>query len=371
MAIQIIPYTESWIPAVVEFNERLRRAGQTMRFPESQIPAWLPPLTGRSIYQEYFLAVEGESVRGAYILKRQIFSIHGEDVEVGNLQLPISEGTVDRRYAALGLQLLTDALRRQPLLYSLGIGGYQQALAMLMKASGFRISTVPFLAYVNRPVRFCREIKYLRQSFLRRLALDATAFSGLAWGASRLHQIVSVKRPSESTGYRVERVNEFGTWADRLWDAVRSCDDLAAVRDREVLNILYPRVDPRFIILKLDRGDQCIGWTVLLATDLSHHKHFGAMRLGSIVDNLSLPGCEALVAATATAWLRKERVDLIVSNQTGQQWVNALRSQGFFTGPSNFLLALSRELVKRLSPLEADTCRMHFNRGDGDGPIHL
>jgi hypothetical protein len=104
---------------------------------------------------------------------------------------------------------------------------------------------------------------------------------------------------------------------------------------------------------------------------LKNHKQFGNMRLGSLVDCLSLKGHEAAVASLAADYLRQRGVDLIVSNQLHPDWGAGLRAAGLITGPSNFGLALSPPLA-RLAGCEADALpRWHFNRGDGDGPINL
>ncbi len=73
--------------------------------------------------QEYLLALEGDTVRGGYILKPQAFAFEGEQRMIADYHLPISEGIVDGRYAPVGALILMDALKRQPLLFSLGIGG--------------------------------------------------------------------------------------------------------------------------------------------------------------------------------------------------------------------------------------------------------
>jgi len=49
------------------------------------------------------------------------------------------------------------------------------------------------------------------------------------------------------------------------------------------------------------------------------------------------------------------------------QVVSALRADGFFAGPSNFLFAAS----KGLTALGVPSADLHMNRGDGDGPVNL
>jgi hypothetical protein len=48
-----------------------------------------------------------------------------------------------------------------------------------------------------------------------------------------------------------------------------------------------------------------------------------------------------------------------------------LKAAGFWKGPSNYLLALSKGLGKLLEPLDEAIPRIHFNRGDGDGRVNL
>ena len=42
MHVDFIPFQKEWIEAVAQFNRRLREGGQTVFFPESPIPEWLP-----------------------------------------------------------------------------------------------------------------------------------------------------------------------------------------------------------------------------------------------------------------------------------------------------------------------------------------
>jgi hypothetical protein len=138
------------------------------------------------MFQECYVAVEnGSSVRGGYILKRQTFMIQGERHSVGCYRLPLSEGLTDRKYGAVGLRLLTDALKREPLLYVLGIGGMHERLSRMLTALSWSHAVLlHFLAI--RPFRVARQRSYLRTSLLRRMTLDLAAFPGGAWLLSRV-----------------------------------------------------------------------------------------------------------------------------------------------------------------------------------------
>jgi hypothetical protein len=107
----------------------------------------------------------------------------------------------------------------------------------------------------------------------------------------------------------------------------------------------------------------------VLDTQMRDHKQFGNLRVGSIVDGLAAGGAVGDVVHKATAVLEKQGVDLVISNQLHAEWSAPLLEAGFRKGPSNFLLALSPALAGLAAG--APETAFHFNRGDGDGPIHL
>ena len=109
----------------------------------------------------------------------------------------------------------------------------------------------------------------------------------------------------------------------------------------------------------------------MLDTQMSGHKQFGSMRVGSIVDCLASPADAAAVIRAATRFLETRGVDIIISNQSSSAWCKALAANGYLTGPSNFILALSPKLAESLTPLPEHKPAIHMNRGDGDGPINL
>jgi hypothetical protein len=360
------------IASVVQFNERIRAGGGRLFFPTSHVSAWLPKLPDRTIFQEYFLALDKqEVVRGAYILKHRPFSIRGDVMSLGDFQLPMSEGIVDRKYVGVGVRLLRDALDRQPLLYALGMGGYEQALPRLLAASGWNMFSVPFFFRIVRPYPFLRNIVYLRRSPLLRCLIGGMAFSGLGWAVIKALQTVHNGRAFRAAPLGVEVVDEFQDWADDLWNAHRGEYGVCGERDSTSLQILYPRDERKFIRLKIGDGKRPVGWVVLLNTPLSCHKQFGNMQLGSIVDCFSSPPNAGLIIRCARAFLERQGVDLIVSNQAHACWGKALHNSGFIRGPSNFLFASSKKLAGLLDARGVGNGHIHMNRGDGDGPIHL
>ncbi|NQU26233.1 MAG: hypothetical protein HQ567_33515 [Candidatus Nealsonbacteria bacterium] len=372
MPITITSFTDEHVSAVTRFNARLTAGGMRSQFPTSPVPRWLPPAPGRTLYQEYFVGVDEDSVvRSAYILKHQDFIIKDRVVSIGDFQLPISEGAVNRAYVDLASQLLLDALRKSPLLYGLGMGGHHLAITRLFKAAGWLLFAVPFYFKVNHPTAFFRKTVFLRNSLAKRLLLDCAAVTGLGWVGIKTIQAMRDKQVRRKSSVTAERVDEFDAWADGLWENCKGDYPMIAVRDAEVLQILYPKEDPRFICLKIRENHTVIGWAVVLDTPMTAHKHFGSMRLGSLVDAMASPANASKVVSAATAHLEERGVDLIVSNQSHSAWCTACQRAGFFRGPSNFLFGGSRKLRKLLDSSSVPTDQIYVNRGDGDGPIHL
>jgi hypothetical protein len=337
----------------------------------------------------------------------------------------------------LGLRMVRDALAREPRLYALGMGGWDKPLPQMLKRLGWSICAVPFHFKVVHPARFLREVRAIRTSPLRRLALDAAAYTGAGWLGMKALGIARRLPPCES-----DLAPSFTPWADEVWERSSPAYALLAQRDAATLDALYPPSDPRFLRVRV-----AAGWAVVLDTQMRDHKQFGDMRVGTIVDCLGPPESASTILGAATSLLERRGVDLIVSNQLHAAWSRGLAECGFRTGPSNYLLALSPALAQtagvvptgtpgragtgaaRRAPNEeavpnasqtrgapsapasqskgpevgqasslpihaqrglrsgvpeprpasppldsSDSCafdHLHFNRGDGDGPIHL
>ena len=368
--LKVVPFTPVHEEAVRRFNRRLEPA-LAAPFPDRSQPDWLPKRDGMNLYQEYFLAVdEGPAVHGGYILKHQDFLIDGTIESIADYRFPLSEGILDQAYNFVGLRLLGSALGKQPRLFALGMGGSEQPLPKMLQAARWGLAPVPFYFRVVRPAAFLRNLAPLRRTWARRTLADMAAAIGLGWLAVKSYQVVRpAMRVPKSTV--CEKVKEFGAWSDELWAACKDRYRLIAVRDSTVLQALYPADDKRFIRIRVTRDGKIVGWAVLLATQMQGHRHFGGMKVGTLVDCLSEPDNAAAVVACARDVLEAERVDLIVTNQSHAAWCRALTACGFIEGPTNFLFAASPKLSAAFRPF--DQCRgsFHVNRGDGDGPIHL
>ena len=374
MSVEIVPYLPEHVPAVQDFNARLRSAGVAEAFGlRSLLPEAIGSQAqlGARIHEELFVAVDGDAVRGGYTLKDQDFIVNGSSASIGFFRQAVSEGTIDNRYVLIGPRLLRDALRREPRIYALGIGGYDQAATRLLKGARFEFVTAPFYFRVEHARRFLREVRPVRSSRARRVASDIAASTGLGTLGIAALQRYRKGLSRDRAALKAGNPGLFGAWANDVWEAARGGFAFGAVRDLALLARLYDGPGNPVIKVTVEGADGPRGWAVCLATQRTDDKYFGNLKLGSIVDLLAVPGHERALINAAVARLRQERVDLIVTNQTFGPLGTALRQAGFLSGPSNFLFAASPALSAELGSLQASLPTFYLNRGDGDGPVNL
>src|SRR6185503_19502091 len=189
MTFTIKPFTEDLIPDVKDLNSRLTAGGAPpeFRFFEHPVSKCLPRISGRKIYEEYFVMLQDGVARGGYVFKHQEFSFNGQIRSVGLQHWTISEGMINKAYSAVALQMLRYVLREQPLLYGLGMGGFDAGpLPKILKALGWSLCSLPFRFKVNHPQRFLMEIRALRKNAGQRMLMDLAALSGVGGLAVRL-----------------------------------------------------------------------------------------------------------------------------------------------------------------------------------------
>jgi hypothetical protein len=370
MAIVIQPYRPEHETAVADFNQRLQQAWQdeNMVFYRWAEPRWLPRSAEARIYNEYFVAVDAGVVRGGYALKTQDFIFpDGQIRPIGYYHHPLSEGIVNKAHAIVGTLLLRDAMQRAPLLYCLGMGGYDNPLPQMLVRLGWMHCPVPFFFHIVNPFRFLRNMQTLRSSRQRRFLMDLAAYSGVGWVGAKLFERYRSLRAPQSAAQRCE-VAGFDADAQilqSLWKEARQTCSFSAVRDAEALRILYPSSEAHLTRVVIKRGGTMIGWAVV--GERRKDAKYGNMRVASVVDCFALDGEMFSVVRSATQTLRRQGFDLILSNQSHQKWGEAFKTAGYLPGPSNFIFAASKKLAELLAPFDEVRPRMHLTRADGDG----
>jgi hypothetical protein len=367
MPTSIQPYLPEHEKAVQEFNARLQAGGaeKDLVFYPTSVPRWLPPAQGCPVYNKYFVALEGGSVRGAYALKHEEVFVRGKGSHsIACYHHPLSEGILRRTYAPVAGMMLRDALARAPKLYALGMGGSDRPLAKMLRASGWTLLPVPFYFRVVRPSLFLREMEALRGPSWRSLLMDLAAVTGIGWAG--IHALQAVRQlGAPRREFVVERMDDFGDWADPLWNAAKETCTLSRIRDCAMLRTLYPAGHSHLTRLRVSRQGAPVGWAVI--GERRADARFGSMRVGSIIDCWALRDECVPVVSVATKALEEQGMDLVVSNQSHRVWGHAFQSAGFLSGISNFIFAASKKLVELLHPFEENKSSLHLTRSDGDG----
>lgn len=371
MALRIVPYEPCHQASAREFDERLRAAGK-LPFPIGDAPPprpAAPPAHGIEFH--HFVALDGDgAVRGGYFVRNQPFLVGGVPHNVGHYSAPITEGVLDNKFAAVGPMMLSHALKWQPLLFAMGMGGRDRPLPRMLVSMGWTMMETPFYFRILNARGFLRGAGPLRTSKLRRIGAEILAATGLGnLGVSLIQGMRT--RGSFDKQFAVETVREAGDWADDLWQSAAPMFSFAGVRNARTLPVLYPSFyKPNSAFRLIDNGKN-VAWAQLLDCQPLNTSYFGSMKVTALVDGLATEAALPSLIAAAVAMAKEQGADLIFSNQMHSAWTRALHRSGFFQGPSNYLLALSKPLAALLAPIDRATPLIHFNRGDGDGRVNL
>ncbi|HUK33236.1 MAG TPA: hypothetical protein VLV86_04960 [Vicinamibacterales bacterium] len=366
----VIAQTREESDAVLAFNDRMRAAQAPADFllPDQPNNSHTLGESPRPIEWTKFVVVDSDDeVHGGFLLMTQPGWLDGELVPVANYQAPLSEALADSRYGLVGMHMLRFVQKHWPFTFAVGMGHADRPLPRLLRAAGWRIRSVPFLFHIVRASRVLRELRVLHESTARRLAARAGALTGAgAIGVAALQH--RAWRPNAASDLQLERVDRWGDWADWLWAERRGSTIFSVIRDRATLECLYPLADERYLAFVARRHNDVVGWAVALNTQMREHLHFGNLRVATVLDAIALPGESARLAAQLRRILVADGADLIVTNQSHEQWVDAFRRAGFLSGPSNYLCAMSTLLSEAVGDRFDG---VHVTRGDGDGRIHL
>ncbi len=155
------------------------------------MPAWLPKVAGRKLFQEYYLAVDDAgAVRGGYILKHQEFWIQRPRPRLR--RLPTAD--LRRRRSTSGLRpgrRATAPRRHRPAALALrsGHGRLRRSRRQLLEAAGWSMFSVPFFFRVVHP-----------SAFLRNMTLPAAARPPVRWRSTPWRYGTGMARHSRRAG---------------------------------------------------------------------------------------------------------------------------------------------------------------------------
>ena len=353
MSYRLVPYTPEWEPSVARANLRLQQSGKApFLFPNRAAPA---QAAGPVRREHWVVADSADEVRGGCLLQTIPAWLGGEQSEVVNVQSPLSEGLVDRRYTGLAPWLLRELNRRHPFSYSVGMGGEHMPYARLLRAVGWRVEPVPFYFRVlagrlflanMRPLRAHPKLGWLAAAGGAAPILPDAAFTLLHAWRSRLS--ASAAAPAAS-----QRPPE--------WSDIRAGYGFAMERTPAVLDALYPLDDHRFV-----RFEAAGAAGVLRVNALKDHPYFGDLTVATLVEAFCRPESQRALLKAAVDESRARGAALLLTNQTAPELVQALHAAGWLPYPSNYLMALSPSMTARVGDQP-----VYINRGDGDGLLNL
>ena len=370
MAYFIEESNQGNVDLIHDFNKDLEDHKISFRLP---VPTSRYSRGDDFIHERSFVLTENKTtIRAGYTLKCQWFKVNDTLLQIGYYYRPVSAGLFNKKFNVCGVLLVNDAQKRYPNIFSLGMGGVSEALPKLLKGLNWNLQKIPFFFKICHPLSFLKNIRYFKGNKLKSFIIFLLGKSGLGWLCIKFFfLIVSLFyiRLKKEPYIAVEGIDVFDQDLNSVWEKAKQHSSFIAVRNCEYLKTLYS--DKRFIKLKFIGDNKIVGWSVSLCTQLDDHKQFGHMKLGSIVDCLSLRGYEKSIIRKTSEMLENKGVDLIVSNQSHVFWKNAFKINSFINGPSNFIFASSRELSNKLVENIKLKNYMHITRGDGDGPINL
>lgn len=376
MTIRIVAHGDDKRDLVEVFNRRMREGGSPWGFYVEPVPRWIPKRTERqSAWRELYLAMEDDrAVVGGFALKPQRWIVHGEERTITDWQGPFSLGAIDTRYAALGLRMVRDMMKRRPLLYSWGHGGNEEPMVQMLKRMGWLLHETPLLVRVVRPFQFLRRNGHLRAEPAKALGQDVLAWTGLGpMGLHAMHKALRL-RSLKTFSASAEVVGAFGGWADELWERCKGRYDAIALRDAASMNMLVPREHttdewPAPTRLRVVKGGRVIGFAVTVERRTRRDPRFGDLRVGMIADCFGLPEDAGEIVHAAFDHLRAAGAELVIANQAHPGWVAAFTDSGFLALPGRRLFCASPELERALAPFEQTRRGLFVSNLDGHGPI--
>ncbi len=374
MAIKVTSYEPHHEALVCEFNARMEASGSDWRFYEHAKPKWLPAGVSPRVRRDYYVAIDDDDlVRAGYCLKPEEFALRGEPIEFASIQGPVSEGLVDRAYGMLAFQLIRDMEARSPRLF---VWGTSDRMMQLLNRLKWKTFPMPFLVRVVKAGRVLRNFRYGADKPKARGILNLLASTGLgAIGFTILQagiRFLSRPIPFPIPSVEVVEEDQFGDWADEVWEGARVRYQLLAWRDAESMNARLPRnAWPNATILRILRNAKTVGWAAIRDTQFKDDARFGDLRVGLVVDALALPGWEVSTVAAATGILERRGVDAIVSYFTHPIWLKAFKISGFIMTPRNRPFQISPTMVEAIGDEAIITEGLHLTPLDGDGPLGM
>jgi len=369
-------YSADHVERARRFNDRLKNGDIESAFflperaPSDSTNDTLRPAPDAALVKRQFIVLDDREVRGGFLLQEQFCYLAGETRWCTNIQMPISEGIVDRRFSHVAPRMIDLLLRDRPLVFAVGMGTLDAPFAKFLAAMKWRVMLVPFRFYVLQPTRFLKHVRALRDTRWRSTVADFAALTGLGSAAIRTAQ-----RFRKHSSVRCLSANRIDTWDEQissLWTIYRAGSSFCAARDRASLPFFLNLTDSGLLAYLLtDQQGILRGWAVLKVKAMQNNKHFGSLRVATLLDAVSELNFERAVLQAMIDCAKENTADILVMNQLCDRWLVASEQSGFWRGPSNYVFASSPALTQTIAKVDLKFSRVHCSRADGDGRVNL
>lgn len=367
MKLSVEPFNFQHEVSIAAFNARMRAGNAPTAFllPERSASPGDNPMHEVSATQ--YVAVDADSnVRGGVLCWEHPVVAGAEVQKVINLQAPLSEGIVDPQYVFVAPQLIKSVLRRTPYVYVVGMGSESNPLPRVLKVMGWTVRTVPFFFRLLRVGRCFQDLSLFRSSPFKRMVGRIAAGTGAAsFAAAVLHRATGGAQKLYRA-YTAERITEWGDWADTIWNSFSQNISFGVVRNRRVLPFFYPLAGMGPIAWRLVRDGVAEGWFGLIVSRMNNNAYFGNLNVATLTDCVGSAEAIQSGAMHAVEQAKALGADLLITNQQHQLLRDACTAAGFRSGPSNYLVGMSKKLAEAVNEPT-----VYVTRRDGDGLVNL
>ena len=126
--------------AIERFNRRLEAGGRreklTLRFNVNGEATNRPQ--GFPVNRKLMIAKDSEEVRAGMLLCHRTIFVRGDERDFCWIEMPLSEGIIDKKYSLAIVQLVKTALAYQPFLLNLGVGSLTEDWSRFMLKMGWQ-----------------------------------------------------------------------------------------------------------------------------------------------------------------------------------------------------------------------------------------
>ena len=348
---EFLEFQENHSKLLEDFNKRIKNTNINFDHPKN----WFFKKKD-IINNDFFVLIENNKfIRAIVSIKNQQYLINGTIVNFKDIQLPISESIIDRKFFIQSLFFFNKIINLSENMHGLGMGGLNEPLPKILNKLKFNKYLIPFFIF---PISI-RKTLYI---YLKRKKINFPL------------KILEILYPIDffykfsfnffHNKITQEEFNLFDKKDDKLWDKVKFNFDLISVKNKINLNLVYDTKRFNLLKIRVFKNEKYLGWLVLKITKHNNSKHFFDCRTCTVVDLLCDPAYYSIFIKEIKKISIINNCDVVLVNSTFKEFNNMLKKNFFINVGSNFGFVYKSSETFNIN-------KSWITRGDGDGPINL